>query len=98
MMLQEFQRRGADQRTAAERGSVHSRRKRRRELLVGENRAERQAARERLGYGDDVRKRVEFLVGETAAGAAQAALNFVGDQRGIVLRGEFARALSRILR
>jgi len=30
---------------------------------------------------------VNFLIGEVASGAAQAALNFIGDQRGVVLCG-----------
>ncbi len=41
---------------------------------------------------------VEPLVGKRAARAAQAALNFVGDERGAVLRGQFARALPEIVR
>ena len=61
--------------------------------FAGENRAERQAGGQRLGDHDDVRLRGKFLVREVAAGAAEAALNFVGDQQGAVLRGECARAL-----
>ena len=50
-------------------------------------------AGQRLRHGDNVRHARESLVREVAAGAAEAALNFVGDQRGVVLRGQFARAL-----
>ena len=43
-------------RAAAERGAVHSRGEGRGEFFVGDERAERQAARERLGDGDDIRR------------------------------------------
>ena len=38
---------------------------------------------------------LEFLVGKFAAGAAEAALDFVGDQRGVVVEGELARPLPK---
>ena len=63
------------------------------EFFVGDDGAERQTSGERFGDREDVRTRREFLVGEVAAGAAQAALNFIGDQRGVVLRRQRARAL-----
>src|SRR6267143_1992964 len=88
---EKFERGGADQRAAAERGPVHSRRKGRGEFFIGDECAERQPARQRLGDGDDIRRRIESLVGETAPGAAEPALNFVGDQSGIVLGGQRMR-------
>src|SRR5208282_6470927 len=85
---EEFERRRADERAAAERGAVHSGSQRRGELLAGNERAEREAACKGLCDGDNIGQRAELLVGEFAAGTAQAALNFVGDQRGVVLSGE----------
>ena len=52
---QEFQRSGADKRSAAESCAMHARDERRCELLVGDNRAERQPAGERFGDRHDVR-------------------------------------------
>ena len=83
---EKFKRGGANQRTAAESRAVHSRRECGGEFLTGDESAERQAACQRLGDGDDIRQRIEFLVREPAAGAAEAALNFISDERGIVLR------------
>ena len=57
---QKFKRRRANQRAAAKSRTVHSGRKRRGELLVGDERAERKAAGQRLGDGDDIRKRLEI--------------------------------------
>ena len=95
---EKFERRRADQRAAAKSRAVHSGAQRGCEFLVGDERAERQATRQRLGDRDDVRKRAELLVGEAPAGAAQAGLDFIGDQRGIVLRGQLRARDSRILR
>jgi hypothetical protein len=52
---------------------------------------------ERLGHKYDVWLRGKFLVGEIAASASKAALNFVGDQEGAVFCGEDAGAIPKIL-
>ena len=93
---EKFERRGADQRAAAKSRPVQSRAESGGETFVGDERAEREAARQRLRDRHDVRQRLEFLVSELAAGAAEAALNFVGDQRGAVVevswRARFQKA------
>ena len=64
-------------------------------MLVGDECAERQAAGQRFCDGHDIRQRLEFLIREISAGAAQAALNFVRDQRGVVLRRERPGAIPK---
>ena len=83
---------GHGQRAALEGGGVnhklvHGGVNRRVDLVGGQHRAHRHvAARERLGYGHDVRPHVAVvLIGEEAAGAAQADLDLVADQQGTVL-------------
>src|SRR5258708_4120815 len=67
-------------------------RKRRGNFLAREERAKRESARERLCDDDDVRQSREALVGKRLPCAPQAALNFVGDERGSTLRREVAGA------
>src|SRR5258708_19184587 len=63
----------------------------------GENGAERKTGGERLGNQHDVRFRGKLLIGKEAAGAAEAALNLVGDEEGAVLGGEGASAIPESL-
>ncbi len=72
---------------------MHPGRDARSNILRGENGAERKAGSERLGDQDDVRIRRELLITEKAAGAAESALNLIGDQESAVLCGEIASAI-----
>ncbi len=63
------------------------------EFLPRQKRAERQSARQGLGDNDDVRRAVQPLVGKLLAGAAETALNFIGNQSGAMLRRERPCAL-----
>jgi len=72
---------------------VHPRRDARSNALRGENCAERKASGERLGDQNNVRLRGKFLIGEEAAGAAESALNFIGDQESAALGGKRASAI-----
>src|SRR5580658_546028 len=95
--VEEFERRGADQRAAAKCRAVHSGAERGSEFFVGDERTQRKASRERLGDGYDVGKRAEFLVRETPAGAAQTGLDFIGDQCGAMLCGQLARPVPELI-
>src|SRR5437660_5139589 len=86
--IEELEGNGTSQRAAAKRGAMHPGRDARSNILRGENGAERKAGSERLGDQDDVRIRRELLITEKAAGAAESALNLIGDQKSAVLRGE----------
>jgi hypothetical protein len=57
-------------------------------MFLRQEGAERQPGCDRLGDGDDVRHHAEVLEGEDLAGAAEAALNLVEDERGLMLVGE----------
>src|ERR1700682_2863154 len=93
--LEELEGNGTNQRTAAKRGAMHPGRDARSNVLGGENCAERKAGGERLGNQNDVRFRGKFLIAEDAAGAAESALNFIGDQESAVLRGKRASAIPK---
>src|SRR5260370_5866620 len=84
---------GTSQRAAAKCSAMHPGRNARSDLLRGENGAEREASRERLGDQNNVRLRGKLLIAEEAAGAAEAALNFIGDQESAVLRSERTSAI-----
>ena len=56
-------------------------------------RAERKTSGKRFGYYHDVGLRGKFLIGKVSARAAQAALNFVGDQQRAVFCGQRPRAV-----
>src|SRR5208337_5664091 len=75
----------AGQRTAAEGGAVLSGRNRGGEVFLRQERAERQSRGDRLGDGDDVGYHSEALEGEELAGAAEAALDLVENERGLVM-------------
>src|ERR1700727_526319 len=72
---------------------MHPGRERGSELLIGHERAQWKAARKRLRKRHDVGGRIELLICEVTARAAQAALNFIGDERSVVLSSEGASAL-----
>ena len=79
--LQKFQSHGANERPAAKRRAMQARRKRGSNLLIRENRAERQPACQRLRDRHDVRLCRKLLIRKVASRAPQPALNFVGDQQ-----------------
>ncbi len=62
-------------------------------LLRGEKRAERQSGSDRLGDTDHVRLHAEVLESEEPASAAEAALNLVVDQSGLMLISHGAAGL-----
>src|SRR5258708_33813129 len=76
---------------------MHPRRDARSNRFGGENGAERKTGGKRLGNQHDVRFRGKLLIGEEAAGSAEAALNLVGDEEGAVLGGEGASAIPKSL-
>src|SRR5207302_10406009 len=86
--LEELEGHGTSQRAAAKRGAMNPGRDAQGNLLGGENGAERKTGGERLGNQDNVRLRGKFLIGEEAAGAAESALNLIGDQNSAVLGSE----------
>ena len=59
---------------------------------------DRHAGRERFRRGNEIRNHVEVLDGEESAGAAHAALHFVGNHDDTVLGAELANALQKSLR
>src|SRR5438270_14053183 len=93
--VEKCQTRGAHERAAAERGSVQAGRKCRGKLLARQESAERQAACERFGNHNDVRQSRKPLVGKGATRAAKPTLNFIGNQRGALLRCQFAGAFPK---
>src|SRR5712691_9271290 len=93
--LEEGQSRGAHQRAAAKRGTVEAGRKRRGKLLARHESAQREPARERFCNHDNVRQSRKTCVRKSQPRAAQAALNFVGDQRCAMLRCQFAGTLPK---
>src|SRR5258708_4251302 len=76
---------------------MHPRRDARSNRFVGENGAERKTGGKRLGNQHDVRFRGKLLIGEEAAGTAEAALNLIGDEESAVLGGEGASAIPESL-
>src|SRR6059058_290747 len=72
---------------------MNPRRDARGNLLGGEYGAQRKAGGERLGNQDNIRSRSKLLIAEVAAGAAESALNLIGDQESAVLGGECASAI-----
>src|SRR6266851_1051884 len=90
---EKFERNGTSQRAAAKGGAVHAGRDTRSNRLGRENGAERKAGGQRLGDQNDVRLRGKLLVAEKAAGAAEPALNLIGNQKGIMLRRKFPSAI-----
>ena len=57
-------------------------------MFFRQERAERQSGGDRLGDGDDVGHHAETLEGEDLAGAPEAALDLVEDERGLMLVGK----------
>src|SRR6267154_1235941 len=78
---------GADQRTSAKGCAVQAGTDAGGYRFVSKNRAEGQASGQRLGDQDDVGLGGKLLVGEVASGAAEATLDFVGDEKGAMLGG-----------
>src|SRR5713226_6048632 len=72
---------------------MHPGRDARGNLLRGENGAERKSGGKRLGDQNNVRLGGKLLIAEEAAGAAESALNLIGDQQSAVLRGEGTSAI-----
>ena len=94
---EEFKRCSTNKRATAEGGTVHSWCERCRKFLVRDKSAQRQPACQRFRYGHHIGKRAKRLIRKVSAGPAESALNLVGDQRSVVLRSEFARALPKFL-
>src|SRR6267378_2354633 len=68
-------------------GPVQTRMHATRNPLGGKDGAKRQAASQRLGYGDHVRQHSVVLISKVASGAAEATLNLIEqDQRATFLR------------
>jgi hypothetical protein len=68
------------------------------EIGAGDGGAEREAAGDTFGQGEDVGRGVKMFGGEHAAGAAHAGLDFVGDEENAVACGdcgEFVEELAR---
>src|SRR5216684_5754358 len=86
--LEKLEGHGTSQRATAKRSAMHPGRDAGGDLFGGENSAERKSGGERLGDQNNVRLRGKFLIGKEATGAAEAALNLIGDQKSAVLRGE----------
>src|ERR1019366_4231153 len=88
------------QRTPAEGGAVLSRRNRGGEMFFRQERAERHSRSDWFGNGDDVghytRRYAEALEGEHFAGAAEAALDLIEDERGLMLVGEGAAGAQEV--
>src|SRR5882724_547787 len=72
---------------------MHSWRDSRCDGVVRQNRAKREASGQWFGYDGDIRLRRKLLICETAPGASEATLNFVGNKQRAMLRGQSASAL-----
>src|ERR1700731_133622 len=81
----------ARERIAAVGRAVHADRKRAGDFGGRQHRAQREAAAQALGAGQDVRDDTFLHVGKQRTGTAHAALNLVEDQQGVVLVAEPAR-------
>src|SRR2546423_9243781 len=91
--VEKFQRGGADQRSAAKGSAMQAGRNASGYRFGSQDCAQRQARGERLGDQNDVRLRRKLLVAKIAAGASEAALNFVGDEQTALLHSQGARAV-----
>ena len=74
----------AGQRTTAKGGAVLSGRNRGGEMFFRQERPERHSGGDRLGDGDNVGNHSEALEGEYLAGAPEAALDLVENERGLI--------------
>ena len=91
--VEEFEGDAAGERSAAEGGSVHAAADRGRGAFIGGDHAQRNAAGHRFGGHHDVGQhgRFEHLIREVGSGAADAALDLVEDEQGVVAIGQLAR-------
>ena len=96
--IQEFESRGAGQRPAAKCGAVHARRKCFGESFSRQHCSKRYSAGQRLGHHDDVGRPGKFLVCEFAPRAPKSALDFIGDQRGVMLRRQVRARAAKMFR
>src|ERR1700730_3456580 len=78
----------ASQRTTAKSGAVLSGGNRRGEMFFRQERAQRHSRGDRLGDGDDVGNYTEALEGEYLAGASEATLDLVENERCLMLVGK----------
>src|SRR5439155_15972561 len=95
--FEEFESRSARQRTSAKRSAMHPWRDTRSHFFGGKNGAERQPGSEWLGDQNNVRLRRKVLIRKIAAGAAEPALNFIGNQQSAMLRRKGTGAIPEIL-
>src|SRR6516164_1671599 len=93
---QEFECCGTDQRTSAESGSVHARTERGCEFLAGDEGAQRETAGQRLSNRHHVRQGGKFPVSEFSTGATKARLDFIGNQRGMMIFGQATSPLPKL--
>jgi len=93
--FEEFERDGADHGAAAEGCAMNAGAYASGDGFGGQDCAEREASSERLGDGYKVWLGRKLLIGEVAAGTAEPALNFVGDEQGIVILSERAGAIPK---
>src|SRR5208283_2254293 len=68
------------------------------EVLLRQERSERDSGGDGLGYGDYVGHHVETLEGEDLAGAPETALDFVEDESGVMMIGKSAAGEQEFLR
>src|SRR5579864_7088954 len=90
---QKFERDAAGERSTAECGAVLAGSHYGCERLLRDERSQRQPAGNRLRHHHHVRNNPRLLKGEHAAGAAEAALDLVEDEHGVVAVGGGARFL-----
>ena len=95
--FEKFEGGGGGERTAAESRPVKTGRDFVGDGLRREDGTERKAGRQRLGDENDVGLTRELLISEVAAGAAEAALNFVGDEERAVFGSKSAGSVPEIL-
>ena len=88
-LVEDAERRAAGEQVAAVGAAVIAERDGVGDLLADQRRADRHAAAERLADGDQMRLEAERREVERMSGAAEAALDFVGDEERAGLRARF---------
>src|SRR5579862_1002537 len=83
-----FEANATGERTTSERRAVLPGRNRGGELLLGQKCSQRNSGGDRLGDGDDVWSHTKTLEGEDFPGASQSALDFIEDERSVMLIGK----------
>src|SRR5215469_2668853 len=94
--LDQLQRNTRRKRSSAKRGSMHAGMNTLCDLLADQQSSKRQSAGNRFGDRDQIGLNSVMLVSEPAAGASEAALDFIGDQQRVVFFRELVRSLSEL--